>query len=72
MERETPLQPTPWSELKTFVRLQWPELSDDEIEAIDGQRERMSALLQHACKLSAQEAEDQVRDFETRYGAFVP
>jgi hypothetical protein len=72
MERETPLAPTPWSEMKEFIRLEWPELSDDEIEAIDGWREGLCALLQQSYHCSAQEAEDKARDFETRYGAFRP
>ena len=56
-----------WTQFKGHVRQQWGKLTDDEIDQIEGQREILIGKLQERYGIAREEAEKQVKDFETRY-----
>ena len=55
-----------WKEFKGTVRTQWGKLTDDQLETIAGKRDQLAGQLQQAYGYSKEEAEKQIRDFETR------
>ena len=53
-----------WRQLKGRVHQQWSRLTDDDLEAISGQREVLSGRIQETYGISKDEAERQIRRFE--------
>jgi uncharacterized protein YjbJ (UPF0337 family) len=53
-----------WKQLKGLVQQKWGKLTDDQITAIDGQREILAGKLQEAYGIGKDEAERQIRDLE--------
>ena len=53
-----------WKQLKGLVQQKWGKLTDDQITAIDGQREILAGKLQEAYGFGKDEAERQIRDLE--------
>jgi uncharacterized protein YjbJ (UPF0337 family) len=53
-----------WKQLKGKVKAQWGNLTDDQIDIIDGRREELLGKVQEAYGVGKDEAERQVREFE--------
>ncbi|MFP5404868.1 MAG: CsbD family protein [Gammaproteobacteria bacterium] len=54
-----------WKQFKGRIRAQWGKLTDDHVEMIGGRREELSGKIQEAYGCSKDEAERQIREFET-------
>lgn len=52
-----------WKELRGKVKEQWGELTDDDLDKIDGKRDQMVGLLQKKYGYTRQQAESQYDDF---------
>lgn len=55
-----------WKQFKGEVRRQWGKLTDDDIDVINGNREKLTGQLQESYGIAREEAERQVRDWEER------
>ena len=55
-----------WTQSKGAIKEQWGKLTDDDIAQIDGRREKLIGKLQTRYAITHEEAELQVRGFETR------
>ena len=55
-----------WRELKGKAKEQWGKLTDDDVDRIAGQRDQMVGRVQKAYGISRDEADRQVRDWESR------
>lgn len=56
-----------WQQLKGKIKEQWGELTDDQLDVIAGKRDQLLGRIQEAYGVSQEEAERQVREFETGY-----
>ena len=54
-----------WKEMKGRVKEQWGKLTDDELDQIEGQREELVGRIQERYGIARDEAERQVRDWES-------
>lgn len=54
-----------WKELKGKVKEQWGKLTDDRLDQIAGKRDQLRGEIQKSYGLSQDEAERQLKDFET-------
>ena len=52
-----------WKQLKGQVQAKWGELTGDEVDQIDGNRERLEGLVQERYGKSKAEAQREVDDF---------
>jgi uncharacterized protein YjbJ (UPF0337 family) len=57
-----------WKQFKGRVRSKWGELTDDELDMIEGDREVLLGKLQQRYGLAREEAEKQVEAFERELG----
>ena len=55
-----------WRQLKGQAKEQWGKLTDDEFDRIAGQRDQLVGRIQESYGISRDEADRQVRDWETR------
>ncbi len=55
-----------WKQLKGEVQNQWGKLTDDEVDRIQGNREKFVGLVQERYGIAKDEAERQVDDFAKR------
>jgi len=53
-----------WKRIKGKIREKWGELTDDEIDKIQGRREQLEGLLQKKFGLAKDEAKRQIDAFE--------
>ena len=53
-----------WRQLKGKIQANWGDLTDDDLDVIDGRREELMGKLQKAYGIGRDEAERQVDDFE--------
>ena len=53
-----------WKQFKGKVKAKWGDLTDDEIDTINGRREELLGKIQKAYGVGKEEAERQVNDFE--------
>ena len=53
-----------WKQTKGRLRLKWGELTDDQVDVIEGRRYLLLGKLQEAYGVSADEAERQVSEWE--------
>ena len=53
-----------WKQFKGQTRQQWGELTDDDIDVIDGNRESLVGKIQERYGVAKGAAEEQVRRFE--------
>jgi len=53
-----------WKRVKGKIREKWGELTDDEIDQIQGRREQLEGLLQKKFGLAKDEAKRQIDAFE--------
>jgi len=55
-----------WKQLTGQAKVQWNKLTDDDLGVADGHREYLVGKLQERHGLAKDEAEQQVKDFESR------
>jgi uncharacterized protein YjbJ (UPF0337 family) len=55
-----------WKQFKGKVKEQWGRLTDDDLDVISGQRDQLSGKIQERHGVARDEAERQIKDFETR------
>lgn len=53
-----------WKRVKGKIREKWGELTDDDVDVIDGRREQLAGLLQKRYGMAKEEIEEQIREFE--------
>lgn len=58
-----------WKQFTGEAKKQWGKLTDDQIDQIDGDREKLIGEIQENYGLARDEAEKQVQDFENRMAA---
>ncbi len=52
-----------WNEIKGKVREQWGDLTDDDIDRIEGQTEQLVGAIQKRYGKSLEDARDEVREW---------
>lgn len=55
-----------WKQIKGKVKEQWGKLTDDDLDVIAGRRDQLAGKIQERHGVAKDEAERQIRDFETR------
>lgn len=53
-----------WNQLKGSVKKRWGRLTDDDLDVIEGDSQRLSGKLQEKYGKSKEEADQEVREFE--------
>ncbi|HRQ60072.1 MAG TPA: CsbD family protein [Alphaproteobacteria bacterium] len=56
-----------WKQLKGEVQKQWGKLTNDNLDIINGSREKLSGLIQENYGVAKDEAEKQIKDWEKVY-----
>ncbi|QDV17522.1 hypothetical protein Pan153_21750 [Gimesia panareensis] len=54
-----------WKQIKGQAKQKWGELTDDELDQIDGKRDGLVGKIQEHYGIAKSEAEQQVAQFET-------
>jgi len=52
-----------WNQMKGAVRKQWGKLTDDDVELIAGERDRLAGKIQERYGISKEEAERQIANW---------
>jgi len=52
-----------WKQLKGKMREKWGELTDDQLDVMDGRREQLAGKLQELYGISRDEADQLINDF---------
>ena len=55
-----------WKQLTGDIKKQWGRLTDDDVDAIDGQQDKLVGRIQEAYGIELEEADRQVRDWFNR------
>jgi uncharacterized protein YjbJ (UPF0337 family) len=55
-----------WKQVKGKVKEQWGKLTDDDLDVIAGRRDQLAGKIQERHGVARDEAERQIKDFETR------
>ncbi|AXO16538.1 MULTISPECIES: CsbD family protein [Thalassospira] len=55
-----------WKQLTGDVKKQWGRLTDDDVDAIDGQQDKLVGKIQEAYGIQREEADRQVREWFNR------
>jgi uncharacterized protein YjbJ (UPF0337 family) len=53
-----------WKQLKGSVRKQWGKLTDDDLDVIAGERQRLAGIIQERYGITKEEAERQIDSFD--------
>lgn len=53
-----------WRQLKGKIKANWGDLTDDDLDSIDGRREELIGRIQKAYGIGRDEAARQIDDFE--------
>ena len=61
-----------WLQLKGSIREKWGQLTDDDVETVEGSAERLVGKIQERYGYARQRAEDEVDAFLARYGQTTP
>jgi uncharacterized protein YjbJ (UPF0337 family) len=56
-----------WKQLKGKIKEQWGKLTDDDMKVVEGRFDQLAGRLQERYGIERDEAERQVRDWETRH-----
>lgn len=59
-----------WKQFKGKVKEQWGKLTDDDLDVIAGKRDQLLGRIQERHGISKDEADAQVRDWETKNPSF--
>ncbi|MBN71774.1 MAG: hypothetical protein CME32_21135 [Gimesia sp.] len=54
-----------WKQIKGQAKQKWAELTDDELDQIDGKRDELVGKIQEHYGIAKDEAEEQVNQFES-------
>lgn len=54
-----------WKQVKGQARAKWGELTDDELDVVAGKRDQLVGTIQERYGIARDEAEKQVREFES-------
>ena len=55
-----------WKQFKGKIQTQWGEITDSDLEMIEGKREQLAGRIQKAYGVSKDEAEKQIKNFESK------
>ena len=55
-----------WKQLRGDVKSNWGRLTDDDVNAVDGQRDKLVGLIQEAYGVEREEADRQIRNWFER------
>lgn len=55
-----------WKQFKGKVKAEWGELTDDDLDVIEGRREQLVGLIQERYGVGRERADEQVRHFLDR------
>jgi uncharacterized protein YjbJ (UPF0337 family) len=55
-----------WKQFKGTVKQQWGKLTDDQIDEIEGSRDRLAGKIQESYGIGRDEADRQVKDWEDK------
>ena len=55
-----------WKQFKGKVKEQWGKLTDDDLDVISGRRDQLAGKIQERHGVARDEAERQIKEFETR------
>lgn len=58
-----------WKQMKGSVKQQWGKLTDNDLEIIDGQKDKLVGRLQERYGITKEEASRQIQDWSPRAGA---
>ena len=58
-----------WKQFRGKVKEQWGELTDDDLDRIEGKRDQLLGAVQKRYGMARDEAERQVRQFESVHAA---
>jgi uncharacterized protein YjbJ (UPF0337 family) len=58
-----------WKQLKGDVQKTWGKLTDDQLDQVEGSREKLNGILQEQYGIAKDEAEKQIAEFERRMAA---
>lgn len=53
-----------WHQVKGTIKTHWGRLTDDELDQIDGEREKLVGKIQERYGIAREEAEKQVNSFD--------
>lgn len=56
-----------WKQIKGKVKERWGKLTDDDLDVIAGRRDQLLGRIQQRHGVASDEAERQVRDWESRH-----
>lgn len=56
-----------WKEMKGKLREKWGKLTDDDLDVIQGRREQLAGRLQATYGIARDEAERQIKEFESKW-----
>ena len=54
-----------WKALRGKAKEQWGKISNDRLDEIDGKRDQLAGEIQHTYGVSKEEADKQIKDFES-------
>lgn len=57
-----------WNEFKGNVKEEWGELTDDDLDRAEGQRDQLVGSIQQRYGIAKEKAEDQLKAWERRHG----
>ena len=57
-----------WKQIKGDIQKQWGKLTNDDLDIIDGNREKLSGMLQERYEKSKDEAEKEADEFLKKHG----
>ena len=60
-----------WKQFKGKVKEQWGKLTDDDLDVISGKRDQLVGRIQERYGVARDEAEKQLKAFETRQNAMA-
>lgn len=63
---------TNWRQFRGTVRARWGKLSDEQLDGIAGQRERLLMSIQETYELKRTDAQRELRAFEERHKNYRP
>lgn len=60
-----------WEQLKGEAQKRWGMLTDDQIDQVAGDRKKLLGLIQENYGLAEEEAEEQLKDFESSCSKYL-
>lgn len=57
-----------WRQLRGEVKKQWGRITDDELDQMEGEMDKLAGILQEKYGYTREQAEDEVHRFTDRYG----